>query len=53
MPLVNYRGSEEADLRWECNDRVVPGLHEIHEVTGRRQSAEQVLNAQYETQNAL
>ena len=32
MPLVNYRGSEEAVL------------HEIHEVTGRRQSAKQVLS---------
>ena len=53
MPLVNYRGSEEAVLRWKRSDRVVPGLHEIHEVTGRRQSAKQVLNAQYETQNAL
>jgi len=31
MPLVNYRGSEEAVL------------HEIHEVAGRRQSAKQVL----------
>ena len=26
MPLVNYRGSVEAVLRWECNDRVVSGL---------------------------
>ena len=43
MPLVNYRGSEEAVLRWKRSDRVVPGLHEIHEVTGRRQSAKQVL----------
>ena len=55
MPLVNYRVSEEAvlrwkrsdrvvpGLRWECNDRVVSRLHEIHEVTGRRQSAKQVL----------
>ena len=32
MPLVSYRGSEEAVL------------HEIHEVTGRRQSAKQVLS---------
>ena len=32
MPLVNYRGSEEAVL------------YEIHEVTGRRQSAKQVHN---------
>ena len=31
MPLANYRGSEEAIL------------HEIHEVTGRRQFAKQVL----------
>ena len=31
MPLVNYRGSEEAVL------------HEIHEVTGRRQFAKQML----------
>ena len=31
MPLANYRGSEEAVL------------HEIHEVTGRRQFAKQVL----------
>jgi len=34
MPLANYRGSEEAVL------------HEIHEVTGRRQFAKQVLNPQ-------
>ena len=34
MPLVNYRGSEEAVL------------HEIHEVAGRRQSAKQVLRSQ-------
>ena len=32
-------------LRWECNDRVVSRLHKIHEVTGRRQSARQVLIA--------
>ena len=31
MPLVSYRGSEEAVL------------HEIHEVGGRRQSAKQIL----------
>ena len=45
MPLVSYRASIEAVLRWKRSDRVVPGLHEIHEVAGRRQSAKQVLNA--------
>ena len=39
-----YRASVEAVLRWKRSDRVVPGLHEIHEVAGRRQSAKQVLN---------
>ena len=43
MPLVSYRASVEAVLRWKRSDRVVPGLHEIHEVAGRRQSAKQVL----------
>ena len=51
MPLVSYRGSAEGvlrrehsdrvvtGLRWECNDRVVSRLREIHEVTGRRHLA--------------
>jgi LPS sulfotransferase NodH len=33
----------EAILRWERSDQVVHGLHEIHEVADRRQSAKQVL----------
>jgi len=59
MPLVNYRRSEEAVLRWKRSDRVsrqLSRMHEIHEVTalgaqrpstrrgGRRQFAKQVLN---------
>ena len=47
-PLVSYRASVEAVLRWKRSDRVVPGLHEIHEVAGRRQPAKQVLNFQCE-----
>ena len=44
MPLVSYRASAEPVLRWKRSDRVVPGLHEIREVAGHRQSAKQVLN---------
>ena len=40
-----YQASAEVVLRWERSDRVVSGLHEIHEVAGRRQSAKQVLTA--------
>ena len=43
MPLVNYRGSEEAVLRWKRSDRVVPGLHGIREVAAHTQSAKQLL----------
>ena len=44
MPLVSYRASVEAVLRWKRSDRVVPGLHEIHEVAGHRTSAKQLLS---------
>ena len=44
MPLVSYRAIAEPVLRWKRSDRVVPGLHEIREVAGHRQSAKQVLN---------
>ena len=30
-PEWNYQANAEAVLRWECNDRVVYGLHRIHE----------------------
>ena len=43
MPLVSYRVGAEGVLRWKRSDRVVSRLREIHEVTGRRQSAKQVL----------
>jgi len=29
-----YQASAEVVLRWERSDRVVSGLHEIHEVAG-------------------
>ena len=45
MPLVSYRASVEAVLRWKRSDRVVPGLHEIHEVAGLIHSAKQVLTS--------
>ena len=44
MPLMRYRARAEAVLRWERSDRVVPGLHEIRDVAGHRQSAKQVLS---------
>ena len=44
MPLVSYRANAEAILRWERSDRVVHGLHEIHEVAGHRASAKQTLH---------
>ena len=44
MPLVSYRASAEAVLRWECNDRVVSRLHEIRKVAGHRQSAKHASN---------
>ena len=47
MPLVSYRASVEAVLRWKRSDRVVPGLHEIHEVAGLIHSAKQVLTSAY------
>jgi hypothetical protein len=47
MPLVSYRASVEAVLRWERSDRVISRLHEIRKVAGHRQSAKQVLNVHY------
>jgi LPS sulfotransferase NodH len=49
MPLVSYRANAEVTLRWQRSDQVVHGLHEIHEVAGRRQSAKQVLKVMHLT----